>query len=164
MPTHQDSWPEHAGAGVIPWNNNASKITYLVGEKHDLENTQPKLAGNGFFQTCGVKIFPSPHPLVKTEALRNTLKSAVCTFTNSLPIVFFHGGNCKVDFTRIVSIRHKTLVEWPAAIFVQNIAGIMCAKFWILYWCSQSLSSQPSLEFLPETACNATNPVKQLMK
>ena len=83
----------------------------MVEEKHDLEDTEPKLAGSGFFQTCGVKIFDSPHPLVKTEPLRNILKSAVCTFTNSLPIVFFHGGNCKVDFSRIVSVSHKTLAE-----------------------------------------------------
>lgn len=39
-------------------------IMYLVEEKHDLQNTEPKVAGNGFFQMWDMKTVCSPHPLV----------------------------------------------------------------------------------------------------
>lgn len=81
---------------------------YLVEEKHDLQNTEPKVAGNGFFQMWDMKMVCSPHLLV--NILRTTLKGDVCMFKNSPPL-FFHCGNSKIDFTGIVSVRNKTLAE-----------------------------------------------------
>lgn len=39
-------------------------IMYLVEEKYDLQNTEPKAAGNGFSQMWDMKTVCSPHLLV----------------------------------------------------------------------------------------------------
>ena len=52
--------------------------------------TEPELADSGSFQTRAVKMVGYPQSLMKTEAIRNTLKSAAYPLTNTPPIFFFN--------------------------------------------------------------------------
>ena len=99
------------------------------------------------------------------HTLRTTLKSAVCMFTNSPPL-FFYCGNSSIDFTGIVSVRSKTLAEWPVwdrRCYVPG-TGSWCIQWLVMYpiqyWCIQWLSTQPSLKILAERTCNTTDLVK----
>ena len=106
-------------------------IMYLVEEKHDLENTEQNVGHeNGLFSSSTCE-----------HTLRTTLKSAVCMFTNSPPL-FFHCENSKIDFTGIVSVRCRTLVEWQC-----EIAGITSQELDPVLMHPMALNSTKSKKF-----------------
>ena len=105
-----------------------------AGEGHPgVEHTEPKLVCGQFFPPQGMSTVRGGWVSLSPREKRCSQEHAPwCRVHNYKHVMYFflYGENCKIDFTRIVFVRHKPLAELPSAIAVCDSPRATPAGVW----------------------------------